>query len=244
MSYYYGNMNSNSLNTLFSSLSTNGTSGLSSMLSDYSSIRNGSYGKLLKSYYSAYGKDESSTSSSKTDNKKISSSTSTSKDTAARLTMVKSSSSALAESATKLVAKGKDSVFTDMDKAYSAVNSFVKDYNSAIKAAEDSNTTAIKSSADSMTYATKTNSKMLSEMGITINEDNTLSIDEDKFKKADINSVKSLFNASGSYGYTVARTATSLNSTAAYESTKTSTYTSKGSFSGAVSMGDMFDSLT
>ena len=47
------NLNYN-VSTLFSSLntgSTSGTSGLSSVLSDYGAIRNGSYGKLLKAYY-------------------------------------------------------------------------------------------------------------------------------------------------------------------------------------------------
>ena len=44
------------------------------------------------------------------------------------------------------------------------------------------------------------NEKNLSNVGITLKDDGTLSLDEEAFKKADSASLKSLFGGAGSYG--------------------------------------------
>ena len=63
------NFSGNDYSYLFSSLnqSTSGVNSASSLLSDYASIKNGSYGKLMKAYYA---KDKTSGSSSKSSDTK------------------------------------------------------------------------------------------------------------------------------------------------------------------------------
>ena len=53
------------------------------------------------------------------------------------------------------------------------------------------------------TSTTIANSKQLAKIGITMKNDGTLSLDKDTFMKADMNTVKNLFQGNGSYGYRV-----------------------------------------
>lgn len=253
MSSYFGN-NSNSIGTLFSSISS--SSGSSNLLADYYSIRNGSYKKLLNAYYDKFGTDSKSskTSSSKT----TKTSTNVSADSGEKLSKIKSSSDKLQKSASALLDRTKNSLFKetvsededgkevksyDMDKIYKGVKDFVDNYNSTLDAAKDSNVTTIKRGYSGMISATKANESMLNKMGITIGTDNKLSIDEDKFKKADIIKIKSLFNTSNAYGHTITRKAAEMNASATVEAAKTNTYTYNGSYSSSTSSGDLYDSL-
>lgn len=101
----------NSMNTLFSSLgSTSSNSGSSDMLgisySDYASIKNGSYRKLVSAYYS------------KVENENQTASSSDIKDNKEKLNMIKDSADKLKDSAGKLLDKGKNSLFqTKVDEA-------------------------------------------------------------------------------------------------------------------------------
>ena len=80
-------------------------------LSDYASIKNGSYGKLLKAYYKKTGNDNTSTSSTKEESKSDKLSTSISEDSAKTLTAIESSAGKVQESASALTSKGENSVF-------------------------------------------------------------------------------------------------------------------------------------
>ena len=55
----WNNWTSSSIQTLFAGFSTSGVNNLASLTNDYSSIKNGSYGKLVKAYYDK--EDSSST---------------------------------------------------------------------------------------------------------------------------------------------------------------------------------------
>lgn len=244
---------------LFQSLS-GGNSNLN-FLSDYMSIKNGSYGKLMKAYYAKDGasKEVSSIATSK-QNENSSKSISTSKDSAKTLSAIEGAADNLKESADKLITKGSKSVFNKVDVVskdeygfdqttkeydtnaiYSAVSDFVNDYNKLIKEAGSSETGDISKKMQSMENLSKSNEKLLSKVGITINSDNTLSIDEKAFKEADMGTVKSLFNDNGSYGYRVSAQASLIDYTAGREASKANTYSGTGSYSNTYNSGSLFD---
>lgn len=249
---------------LFQSLSNNNSSSSSmgnlNFLSDYASIKNGSYTKLLKAYYAKTGDTGTTSSSLSTNTNKQS--ISTAADSAKTLSGIEKAADDLKESADALITKGSKSVFTkknvtttnedgfenttkeyDTDAIYKAVSQFAQDYNSLVDKAGDSNTQNILSKTESLVNMTKSNEKLLSQIGITIQEDNTLSIDEETFKKADMNTAKSLFNGSGSYAYRVSAQASLIDYAASRESSKANTYTGSGTYSNVYSSGNLLDML-
>lgn len=205
-----------SIGTLFSSVgNTTGNSSASDLLgisySDYASLKNGSYRKLVSAYYTKVDAENGSNSSSAT------------KDSKQTLSSIKGAASDLKESASTLLAKGKDSLFKtktdekgnsyvdyDTDAVYKAVKEFVDDYNSMIDAAAESDTTSILRAAKSMVSYTSANEKALAQIGITVGSDNKLSIDEDKFKDASKARVQSVFQSTGGYAYQINAKATSI----------------------------------
>ncbi|MGN0341912.1 MAG: hypothetical protein ACI4DO_03885 [Roseburia sp.] len=243
---------SGSISTLFSSLNTgsgssNTLSGLYGInVTDYTTIRNGSYGKLMKAYYS--DKDLP-----------ISQSTSTAKDSSNVLARVENSAENLKEAADDLLTVGNKSVFNkvdikdedgnvkkdyDTDAIYKKVNAFVTKYNSMIESGGDSNTTGVLTAVSSMVNRTEQNSSLLSQIGISIDEDNKLTLDEDTFKKSDMTIAKSLFNGTGSYGYQISAQASMANFYAENEAAKANTYTSSGLYTYNYTTGEIYNSYT
>ena len=248
---YFGLADINSVNTLFSSLSSSSTSSTSStgssILADYASIRSGSYHKLLKAYNS---KEDNSTLSSIVD-----SSTETSQDSTKKLTLIENAGESLEESADALITQGTKNVFKQVtqqaedgttttgyktEEIYKKVNAFVEDYNTLIEVTEDSNTASVARASAQMINLTNANEKLLEDIGITIESDDTLSIDKDTFMKADMSKVKSLFNGTGSYGYNVGVKASMIDYYAQREATKANTYSSTGSYNYNYSYGSNY----
>ena len=245
------------VSTLFSGLNsgrTSGTSGLSSVSSDYGAIRNGSYGKLLKAYYNNV--DNSAVKSAYNSAVK-NSNTSTAADSSATIKELQSTTDDLTSSAKDLYTTGSKSVFNkksvtdengqttqqyDTDAIYKSVKSFVDDYNSVLEAADKSADTKVQNSVIGMINYTKMESNMLSKLGITIGSDYQMSIDEDTFKKADMSVAKSLFNGTGSYAYTIASKSAMTNSYADMEAAKANTYTKYGSYGSTYSSGSIYNS--
>lgn len=247
-----------SLGVLFSSVSTNkntkwANSYSSSDLlgisySDYATIKSGAYYKLVKAYYS-----DSENSSS------IISSTSTSKDDANTLARIESTSEKLKESADTLLTNGSKSVFKkvttknedgttttdyDTDAIYNAVKKFADSYNSMVDELEDANTTNIIRTAKSMVTYVNKNGNLLGSVGITIGSDYRLSVDEETFKKSDMETVKSLFNSTGSFGYQVSAKASMIYYYAESEASKSSTYASNGLYTYNYNTGTIYSSET
>lgn len=240
---------SSSVSTLFSSLNTS-NSALSGLdLTMYSQIKSGSYGKLLKAYYSElYGNSSSTSSSSSTSTKKT---TSTAKDSTETLAKIQDAAESVTDSVDALRTTGtfsksasKDAngnATYDVDGIYKKVSSFVDSYNSLLKKGESSSTSKISSATESMDSITQSNEKALSKIGITIDEDEgTLSIDKDTFSKADMASVKKLFGTTGSYAYQVSLKASMINSYATTESYKSNTYTGSGQYTYNYSSGQIY----
>ena len=236
----------NDYSYLFNSLNTNRNSSLGNLnfLSDYASIKNGSYGKLMKAYFNMDSDTGKKTSSGA--EKKPAQTTSSSADTTKTLASMQSSTDSLKESADALLKTDKESVFAEdavTDKAYKAVSSFVEDYNSVLNASDKVNSSSILQRTANMVQATANSEDALAKVGITISEDNSLSIDKDTFMKADIADVKALFNGHNSYGYRVSAQSSLINFAADNEAAKANTYDFTGAYANNYSAGNIFNSL-
>lgn len=240
--------------SLFSSLGSSAAavSG-STFLSDYASIKNGSYGKLMKAYYSKNPSESVS--------KLAKQSVSKSKVDTKTLANVDSTTDALKASADKLLEKGSKSLFKevdittkdkngvetttkgyDMDAIYKAVSTFVNDYNAVLGTFKDINSTSLSGKLNNLAGTAKANSKTLAKVGITVNKDNTLSIDKDTFFGANASTVKDLFNGNYSFSYRISAQASIINYAAQNEASKSNTYNYAGSYSNNYNSGNMFNS--
>lgn len=227
----------------------------SNFLGDYMSIKNGSYTKLMKAYYGGTKTNESVKSAVK-DNSALKAVQT--KEEAKKYAKVQSTSDALKESADALlgralyeqkdiVTKDKDGNETtvkgyDTDAIYKAVNSFVTDYNSVVKAADSADDDKIATRAGFMANQSISNLKSLLAVGISMNADGTLALDKDSFMKADMSKVKKLFNGAGSYGYQVSAQASMINFAADRAAKRGSSYTMTGSYSTNFSNGNLYNS--
>ena len=238
---------SSSLGVLFSSLNRNNTTssllgGGSDLLginySDYATIRNGSYFKLLSAYYSKSDSTDSAT--------KVSPSISTAKDDAKTLTRIESAAESTEKSLSKLTATGKeDGTKTqeyDRDAIYKAVKSYVDDYNSLLDRADDSKTKSILRAANSLKSNARANEKTLEKAGITVDADDRLSVDEKSFEKADMDKLKSLFTTHGSYATQTNVDLLKIASNAKSEAAKANTYSKNGMYTYNYSTGDLYNS--
>ena len=204
---------SNSIGSLLSSLGTgttnsssaNGTYGIN--LSDYASIKNGSYGKLMKSYY---GLDEEPAKDKKSKND--------TDDTDATIRNIKTTADSLKDSAAELYsskglfAKNANGEY-DMEAIYEKVNQFIEDYNEMVKSVGSAETDSIAKAGASLVNNTTNNIDMLSKLGISVSgADFTLSIDKEKFMKSDISDVKSMLSGVGSFAYQVGAKASRIYS--------------------------------
>lgn len=251
MSNYMG------LNGLFgtsSSNSTNWMSGMTSIYSDYNTIRNGSYYKLLKAYYNR----DSSTASNKGDS--VSENTSTEKK---ELTQIKANSTQLKDSASALTVKGSKSLFEkkeivtkdeagnetktldyDREAIEKAVTAFVEDYNETIEAGADATSTNVLRKTLQLTQNTQANKNLLGKIGITVGKDNQLSLDKDVLQKARITDMKSLFEGRDSYAGRVSDKASQIATAAERNAAKKNAlYTSTGNYYTRQNYSTLFDSL-
>lgn len=260
-----------SISSLFSSLnaqSTGGTSSIYDSLSEYSSVKNGSYFKLAKQYYRTVAsedtgstkatntnsyidsiKENATEGTSKTDKSDAKKSTSTSSEKTSTLASIRSAADSMTKAADALNKTGSSSPFAktgseyDKEKILSSVNDFVKSYNSLIDTASRSSVSAIKNAASSMTNNTAINARSLAKIGITVGEDNKLSIDEETFNKADMNDAKALFSGNGSYGYQTNVSAMMVDSYATQEASKSNTYGADGGYTYNYNSGDLFTQM-
>ena len=252
INFNYSSMFSNMGNTQSSS----GLSGLYGLVGEYNNIRSGAFYKAAKEYYSTKTGDTSS--SSKTDS--ASSATSATADKLAALktdastkayATVKEEAGQLKDTVSRLTDTGKDSLFVEKEKTvkddktgeetkvkeidtnaiHTAVKDFVSAYNDTIQAAYDSKDTAVIRNTGYMTKLSDTFSRALSEVGITVNKDNTLSVDEEKLKAAKTENLQTLFNGSSSYAAIVSQKADMIDTAATNAATSAnSLYTNTGNY--------------
>ncbi len=234
-------------NSMSSNKSSSGTSNLLGIdLAEYSSITRGSYNKLVKAYYNKFG-----------DGKNTSSTTDDKSDTIAKTTL-KGSADELYKATNTLLTNGKDSVFKkvdikdeetgkstrdyDRDKIYDAVNSMVVAYNGLVGKSTSSNSNAVLRQTLHMINSTVSNGEMLAEVGIKIGADNKLSVDEEAFKNADMNKVKTLFTGTASWAGKVQSAASNIYNNVNNSLGNSNFYTANGSL-GNYSTGNILDSM-
>lgn len=252
MSYFYG-MNSSFVSSLFGS--SNSSSGLNNMsfLTDYASIRNGSYGKLLRAHYkgqtaSAETEKKSTSVSSKKEDTTTKNEAVSMRNAAADL---KSSVNKLADKSKgknlfeKKDIKGEDGKTTqdyDKDAIYKAVKSFVDDYNSTVEAAGNSQNNSVLNKASGMVSLTNTMKNVLGKMGISVGSDNKLGINKDDFMKADMDQVKSMFQGTGGYAYQVGSAASAMinSSNTQIAQISGSLYTGSGNYGSGFYSGSFY----
>ena len=207
-----------SVSSLFSSL--NGTSNKNSTspsigvsLTDYAAIKNGSYAKLVKKYYS---------------------NDTTTKDT--DLEAYKSKQKLVANKASDVAGQLNDL----MDRSYTEENrekitedieSFVKKYNSMMDSADSSNSKNIIKTAGWLESMVNENRNLLGSIGISMGSDGKLEVNSTELKNANMDSLKEVFgyNPSG-FANKLLYKAEQIYSLAATYGTSATAYTSSGSY--------------
>lgn len=205
----------NSTNSMFN---TNNSTNLYSLFSERASIKNGTYKRLLKSYFSSVGGDSDGTTASRKSRgsdiidkllreKMYPTVSKETKEANSNLT------SGLGNLQSSVSALQKDSTYEDTengstaaDKVVSAMKSYVSSYNDVVTASKSSTLTNKTAYVANMMSTTSKYSKELAEIGVSLKQDGTLQLDETKLKSADISKVQKLFSSDNiqSYGSTIA----------------------------------------
>ena len=217
---------------MFGATQSPSTSG-SFSLSDYASIKNGSYGKLLKAYYAKQDADKMSSG----------------KDSVQKSTLMKTGADALKKSADalsnaslwekkKITKKdektGEETEHEnyDWEAITKAVKSFVEDYNDVIEKSGESNSKDVLRNAVWLTGITESNKNVLSKIGTSIGKGNKMELDEEALKKADIGTFKTLFTGHNSFASKISMKANGISNAAARAS---GTYKSNGKYNNTLS---------
>lgn len=220
-----GSWGSNFYDSYFGTSGSSNSTSWFSGLGDMRMIQSGVYKKALKAYY-AINKTESSS-----DNDKESISESGKADSNEKLSLVKAASGKLNEAASAIMKKDFDKV--KAEDVVDDVKNLVSSYNSTLSSTKDLNSYGILQTAVWTTQQVKASSPLLDKIGITVNADNTLSLDEDKFKKADKSVLNTLFSGSFSLASKLSQKASTLTNQStnqiAVNSGKT-LYTKNGTF--------------
>ncbi len=252
--------------TLFSGMNSSGSS-FSGLLGEYNQIRNGTYGRLLKAYYKKYNADGSTktdTTDKITDKVKKSSDT---VDTAKELNTVKDSATALQNAAMKLAAvkSGSSSLYEkktivdtnedgststrtdyDYDTLVKSVQSFVSAYNDTLESVGTIEASSVQQKTQWMTQVTNQYKDELAGVGISVDKDGRLALDEKAFREKDMTELQDFFEGTNSALGQLSRKASGLAGAAELQATKAaSAYTATGNNYAADSMnsGTLFDSL-
>ncbi len=230
MTTFYG-LNASGASALFSGFGNN-TGSTTSLLSNYASIKSGSYYKLLKAYYAQTSNSEKTTS---TVTDKLNSDNTAWKETASDISSLKSSATTLMK---------EDYTEENRSKLESAISSFVKNYNAVLDSSADVNSSSFSKKIEWMTRITSNNSTTLEKAGITVNSDNTLSLNSDSLSKASLDDLKTAFSGSYSYAGQINSVSNLMAQVASNKgaSNTASLYTSSGTYSN-LSSSSMYDIL-
>ena len=226
--------------------------------SDYAAISNGSYRRLLTAHYALDNKTSKSRTVTakdwvvnKADRYGIDEDTKEKdKDTEVNpekkaYNTVQTNAQSLKSATDKLTEVGSKSVFNkvevkdeagetsmqyDTDAIYKAIKSFADNYNNTITSGAETKSDNVNRTVRAMINYTKANQSALSAVGIEIGKDNKLTVNEDKFKSADMERVQNLFSGRNSYGSQISSQADLMNKYAKSAAAATSTYTQSGKY--------------
>lgn len=248
---------SSSNNTANSIFSSNGISDMSSLIGEYNSIKNGSYAKLAKQYYGKDTKNSTASDAIKDSLNTVEGSVKNKTEIAQNKELI-SDVSSLRKSISSIT--NDDTLFTKVDKKnesgetvsdynYDKINSkiseFVKQYNETVEAGAESDNSTVLRNVLNMTNTTENYKQQLSQAGISINSDNTLSYDADALKTSintdakasgsksvftGIEAVNNLFGKNSNYMKQIDTMATNVASQAASDVYSLGGYTSTGAY--------------
>lgn len=252
--------------TLFSGMNSSGSS-FSGLLGEYNQIRNGTYGRLLKAYYKKYNADGTAktdttdkitnkvkTSSDTVDTAKeldaVKTSATTLQDAAMKLATVKTGSSSLYEKKTIVDTNEDGSTSTrtdyDYDTLVKSVQSFVSAYNDTLESVGTIEASSVLQKTQWMTQVTNQYKDELAGVGISVDKDGRLTLDEKVLREKEMTELQDFFEGTNSVPGQLARKASNLAGAAELQATKAaSAYTATGNNYTADSMnsGTLFDSL-
>ena len=206
---------------LFQSLSS--SSGNSNFLADYASLKSGSYGRLMKAYYGTTVNSSSTSSGTGTrtsnvldkileerKNPKVSEEV---QEANANLTTgisnLKKTVASLQNDSTYTATQNAQTGQVSQsatDQTVSAMKDYVAQYNDVVNASKKSTMTNKTGYIANVMHTTAANADKLKEIGVTINADGTLMLNEKKLRETDVTKVQDLFSSKDimSYGSTVA----------------------------------------
>lgn len=199
--------------------SNNSSTNLYSLFSERNAIKNGTYKKLLKSYYSSLEENSgSTTSTSKRRGQnniidkllKEKMYPTVSKETQEANTNLTNGIGSLKSSISTLQSEktyeDTENGKTASEKVVSAMKSYVNNYNNVVTASKSSTLSNKTAYVANMMSATSKFEKELGEIGVMLKSDGTLQLDETKLKGADLSKVQKLFSTDNiqSYGSTIA----------------------------------------
>jgi len=197
-------------------------------LADYASIKNGSYGKLMKSYYKEMNSGQTSSGNkNEVNNNNNTNKTENSVDSVKKQELVdlQKYTDELKSSSDKLLKKGSASLFkseykeSDKETLYKAVSDFVADYNNVLEKGSASTSGSIVRMSGRLQDTANDHKQALEAIGVTIDK-GKLTINKDTFMKADMNQVKAIFNENNSFGEFVSDRAKSIENAIETEARK------------------------
>ena len=216
ISAFFGNTKTNHMNSF--------------NFSDYSAIKNGSYGKLLKSYYASVKKDSTVSKNDKETNKNPLINTDST-----GLSKMKKEADALktaAETLTRAELWKQEQGEYNKDKIFAAVKDFANRYNATLSQSDKVSSRDIAQTVGYMTNMTNTMSKALSAVGIQVEANGKLTVKEEELQKADMGKLKTLFKGVSSYGAQIENKAGEISRDAVMNS---SIYGSNGTVNSSLS---------
>lgn len=234
--------------------SNNGSTNLYSLFSERNAIKNGTYKRLLKSYYSSL--EENSGSTTSTSRRRGSNNIidtllrekmypTVSKETEKANSDLTSGISSLKSSVSTLQSEktyeDTENGSTAAEKVVSAMKSYVNNYNNVVTASKSSTLSNKTAYVANMMSTTSKFEKELKEIGVMLKNDGTLQLDETKLKGADLSKVQKLFSTDNiqSYGSTIAsriKFAGSNTTTTGTTNNNTSTDTKKPTSTSAAAL--------
>lgn len=190
--------NNINVGTLFGS-----QSGLSGMLSDYNTIRNGSYKKLLKSYYESADQLSGNSSSTKTSNviDQILEEKRNPQVSAEQTKVNALLDSGVSNMKNALGTLASESSYENAADVKTALTNYVTAYNTAIENSKKTTNSAISSNLANVMKATDAHADELSAIGISVNKDGSLTLDKKKLETVDLTRVQNLFSTKDALGY-------------------------------------------
>ena len=218
----------NPMSALFSSQSNSSTSSDVSLLSDYASIKNGSYSKLMKKFYrEETGKandDELEEFQKKLD-----------------ITSDKSAEVAKALDSMADITYSED----NREDISSSVQKFVDKYNAMIDNAQASDSKSVNQEGKWLSNMVKDYSASLSSIGIEVSNDGKMTADTQKLKTADMSTLQNIFgNGVNNFASKVVYKAEQIYSLAKTYGTSASAYTNSGKYNRDYSVKSAFETTT